>query len=252
MPYGKGTYGSKVGRPRKRVKGGQRLMQLSKAGLKRRQARVGGKKYVTPLPKKKVAKKVAKKVVAKKVVAKPKPKVAPKSVTKAAPKKAAPKSTVGGRNKTAMRTPKGTTIPKKAVRKSDANKYKGPERFRATPKKKVATKPTGKKRTYLDDMPANMKSPAGINYSEAPGAAIDTGLVLSALRSGFKSKSGQKALARMKSRFAKGPLSKLFKGKPKVKKPTKAEMEKTKKTEEGYKKFDADRKARSRKRKPKS
>ena len=88
MPYGKGTYGSKVGRPRKRVKGGQRLMQLSKAGLKRRQARVGGKKYVTPLPKKKVAKKVAKKVVAKKVVAKPKPKVAPKSVTKAAPKKA--------------------------------------------------------------------------------------------------------------------------------------------------------------------
>ena len=79
-----------------------------------------------------------------------------------------------------MRTPKGTTIPKKAVRKSDANKYKGPERFRATPKKKVATKPTGKKRTYLDDMPSNMKSPAGINYSEAPGAAIDTGLVLSA------------------------------------------------------------------------
>ena len=257
MPYGKGTYGSKVGRPRKRVKGGQRLMQLSKAGLKRRQARVGGKKYVTPLPKKKVAKKVAKKVVAKKVVAKPKPKVAPKSVTKAAPKKAAPKSTVGGRNKTAMRTPKGTTIPKKAVRKSDANKYKGPERFRATPKKKVATKPTGKKRTYLDDMPANMKGRESMMdavKSKGPGAALDAALIAQFIASRGRSPKG--AVGRTLTRLKKSPIGKkfsgLFKGKPKVKKPTKAEMEKTKKTEEGYKKFDADRKARSRKRKPKS
>ena len=264
MPYGKGTYGSKVGRPRKRVKGGQRLMQLSKAGLKRRQARVGGKKYVTPLPKKKVAKKV---------------------VAKAAPKKAAPKSTVGGRNKTAMRTPKGTTIPKKAVRKSDANKYKGPERFRATPvkkkatpvkkktapkrksdagqykgperfratpKKKVATKPTGKKRTYLDDMPADMKSPAGTNWGELPVAAVETALIADYVRTRGRSPRGKKALKGVMARLGKGPLGRLFKGKSKVKKPTRAEMEKTKNTEEGYKKFEADRKARSRKRKPKS
>ena len=67
----------------KRKKGGQRLMEMSKAAAKKRiakkKARVGGKKYVTPLPK--------------------------------------PKSTAGGRNRTALRTPKGTTIPKKAVKK---------------------------------------------------------------------------------------------------------------------------------------
>jgi len=107
MPQGKGTYGSKIGRPRKRVKGGQRLMELSRAGMKRRLAkkakRVGGKEYITPLPGKKptVIKHNTTKIT---IGSKPKPKVAPKSVTKATPK-AAPK-----------------TAPKKAITKKPIKK----------------------------------------------------------------------------------------------------------------------------------
>ena len=104
MPYGKGTYGSKIGRPRKRVKGGQRLMELSREGMKRRLAkkakRVGGKEYITPLPGKKstVIKHgntkitIAPKQSKPKVTTKPstKPKVTKSTV---APKKPTPKKT---------------------------------------------------------------------------------------------------------------------------------------------------------------
>jgi len=100
MPQGKGTYGSKIGRPRKRVKGGQRLMELSRAGMKRRLAkkakRVGGKEYITPLPGKKptVIKHNTTKIT---IGSKPKPKAAPKAAPKVAPKsvtKAAPKKPI--------------------------------------------------------------------------------------------------------------------------------------------------------------
>lgn len=228
----------------RRKKGGQRLMEMSKAATKKRiakkNARVGGKKYVTPLPK--------------------------------------PKSTAGGRNRTALRTPKGTTIPKKVVKKkvtpramasgagilksksapkikSDAGQYKGPERFRATPKKKAPAKPTGKKRTYLDDMPVNMKGRESMMdavKSKGPHAALDAALIAQLIASRGRSPKGKQALSRTFTRLKKSPIGKKVSGlfnrtKPKTKRATAADKKKSKQTEEGYKKFDADRKERSRK-----
>ena len=205
-------------------------MEMSKAATKKRiakkNARVGGKKYVTPLPK--------------------------------------PKSTAGGRNRTALRTPKGTTIPKKVVKKkvtpramaSGAGILKSKSAPKiVTPKKKAPAKPTGKKRTYLDDMPVNMKGRESMMdavKSKGPHAALDAALIAQLIASRGRSPKGKQALGRTFTRLKKSPIGKKVSGlfnrtKPKTKRATAADKKKSKQTEEGYKKFDADRKERSRK-----
>ena len=101
----------------RRKKGGQRLMEMSRAGAKRKAARKA------------------------KTLAQAKANIAKGPVTRGgAKKKVAAKSTAAGRNKTALRTPRGAgSVAKKkkvAAPKSDAGKYMGPYSKRTTSAKK--------------------------------------------------------------------------------------------------------------------
>ena len=82
-----------------RKKGGQRLMELARKSRKAKESRVGGKRYITPLPKpKSKAKSKGKTAVIKHggttITYKPKPSPHLKPATKKATKKAPPKSFV--------------------------------------------------------------------------------------------------------------------------------------------------------------
>ena len=251
----------------RRKKGGQRLMEMSKAATKKRiakkNARVGGKKYVTPLPKPK------------------------------------PKSTAGGRNRTALRTPKSATrvtapkkkapaktAPAKAGTMTDA---KGRSRSLkpktgVAPKRGALTKAQsranemrrknlrseisgrmkpdkvgniakgygkvmGKEMTHLDE--AKLAGNMALIFT--PGGAMVKGASMlgkaaPALRP-LVSKGVSKLGSKVKNLFNKTKTKTKPKPrtKPKTKTATAADKKKSKQTEEGYKKFDADRKERSRK-----
>jgi len=217
----------------KRKKGGQRLMEISRAGAKRRAAK---KKSTAAKAKAKVES------MRKQLGIKAKPKA-----------KATPKSTAAGRNKTALRTPRGAgSVAKKkkvATPKSDAGKYMGPYSKRTTSAKKKTT--AKRKSSGPAPLPKTMvgRQSFGETLKEkGPGAALDAGLIASLLLTRGRGPAGAKgkgALSRTMTR-----LKDAFKPKsstPGRRKATPTEKAKTKRTEEGYKKFEADRKERSRK-----
>tara|TARA_R100001082_G_scaffold37818_1_gene19931 strand:+ start:240 stop:971 length:732 start_codon:yes stop_codon:yes gene_type:complete len=107
----------------KRKKGGQRLMEMSRAGAKRKAARKA------------------------KTLAQAKANIAKGPVTRGGAK-----STAGGRNRTALRTPKraSSSVAKKkkvATPKSDAGKYMGPYSKRTTSAKKKT--PASRPRSFM-------------------------------------------------------------------------------------------------------
>jgi len=216
----------------KRKKGGQRLMEISRA------ARKAAKKKSTAAKAKTKFESIRKQLGIK---AKP---------------KATPKSTAGGRNRTALRTPKraSSSVAKKkkvATPKSDAGKYMGPYSKRTTSAKNKTTAKRkssgpaplpkniqGMARPPLSALPGNILKGSAIAF---PGSIAVRGIGKKAIESGLKTKAGKNL---MKS------LTNLFKRKsstPGRRKATPTEKAKTKRTEEGYKKFEEDRKERSRK-----
>ena len=221
----------------RRKKGGQRLMEMSRAGAKRRAA----KKRSTAAKAKAKVESIRKQLGIK---AKPKAKATPKST---------PKSTAGGRNRTALRTPRGAgSVAKKkkvATPKSDAGKYMGPYSKRTTSAKKKTT--AKRKSSGPAPLPKTMvgRQSFGETLKEkGPGTALDAALIASLLLTRGRGPAGAKgkgALSRTMTR-----LKDTFKRKsstPGRRKATPTEKAKTKRTEEGYDKFEADRKERSRK-----
>lgn len=206
----------------KRKKGGQRLMQMSRAGVKRKTARKA------------------------KTLAQAKANIAKGPVTRGgAKKKVAAKSTAAGRNKTALRTPRGAgSVAKKkkvAAPKSDAGKYMGPYSKRTTSAKKKTTEKRkssgpaplpkniqGMARPPLSALPGNILKGSAIAF---PGSIAVRGIGKKAIESGLKTKTGKNL---MKS------LTNLFKRKsstPGRRKPTAAEKAKDRRTEQGYADF---------------
>jgi hypothetical protein len=220
----------------KRKKGGQRLMEMSKAATKKRiakkKSRVGGKKYVTPLPK--------------------------------------PKSTAGGRNRTALRTPKGTTIPKKAVKKKAPAKAgtmtdakgrsralkpktgvapkrgaltKAQSRANEVRRKNLRTETAGLQKTQKEQMAALNKAKLAGNMALllTPGGALVKGASLlgkaaPAIRP-LVGKGVSKLGKKVKSLFNKPKPKPKPKTKPKTKTATAADKKKSKRTEQGYADF---------------
>ena len=227
-------------------------MEMSKAATKKRiakkNARVGGKKYVTPLPK--------------------------------------AKSTAGGRNRTALRTPQSarsvTKKKKVAAPNSDAGKYMGPYSKRTTSaKKKPTAKPTAGRRTDAKRAADKKKLLAeqkrlraagnkksltrfvpqmSVKKAEKVGSGLrlggEIGLAAAALAGtggaatpAVAGTSGGRAvlsgLSRLKNLF-KPKTKPKTKPKPRTKKPTAADKKKSKNTELGYAQQEINRRAASR------
>ena len=148
--------------------------------------------------------------------------------------KATPKSTAGGRNRTALRTPKGAG----SVAKN-----------KPVAKKKTTAKRKSSGPAPLPKTMVGRQSFGEVLKEKGPGAALDAGLIASLLLTRGRGPLGAKgkgALSRTMTR-----LKDTFKPKPSTpgrRKATPTEKAKTKRTEEGYDKFEADRKERSRKR----
>ena len=204
----------------RRKKGGQRLMEMSRAGAKRKAARKA------------------------KTLAQAKANIAKGPVTRGGvKKKVAAKSTAAGRNRTALRTPKGAgSVAKKkkvATPKSDAGKYMGPYSKRTTSAKKKTT--AKRKSSGPAPLPKTMvgrQSFGEMLKEKGPGAALDAGLIASLLLTRGRGPAGAKgkgALSRTMTR-----LKDAFKPKsstPGRRKPTAAEKAKDKRTEQGYADF---------------
>jgi len=223
-------------------------MEMSKAATKKRiakkNARVGGKKYVTPLPK--------------------------------------AKSTAGGRNRTALRTPQGarsvTKKKKVAAPNSDAGKYMGPYSKRTTSaKKKTTAKPTAGRRTDAKRAADKKKLLAeqkrlraagnkksltrfvpqmSVKKAEKVGSGLrlggEVGLAAAALAGtggaatpAVAGTSGGRAVLSGLSRL-KNLFKPKTKPKPRTKKPTAADKKKSKNTELGYAQQEINRRAASR------
>ena len=198
----------------KRKKGGQRLMEMSRAGAKRKAARKA------------------------KTLAQAKANIAKGPVTRGgAKKKVAAKSTAAGRNRTALRTPRGAgSVAKKkkvAAPKSDAGKYMGPYSKRTTSAKRKSSGPAPLPKTMV-----GRQSFGETLKEKGPGAALDAGLISSLLLTRGRGPAGAKgkgALSRTMTR-----LKDTFKPKsstPGRKKATPAEKAKSKRTEQGYADF---------------
>ena len=165
----------------RRKKGGQRLMEMSRAGAKRKATRKA------------------------KTLAQAKANIAKGPVTRGgAKKKVAAKSTAAGRNKTALRTPRGAgSVAKPAAKR----KSSGPAPL---PKTMVGRQSFGE----------TLKE-------KGPGAALDAGLIASLLLTRGRGPAGAKGkgalsrtMTRLKDVFKTKPKTK---PKPKPKKKTKPE-----------------------------
>ena len=198
----------------RRKKGGQRLMEMSRAGAKRRAAK---KRSTAAKAKAKVES------IRKQLGIKAKPKA-----------KATPKSTAGGRNRTALPTPKRASSS--VVKKTPVVKKK-------TTAKRKSSGPAPLPKTMV-----GRQSFGETLKEKGPGTALDAALIASLLLTRGRGPAGAKgkgALSRTMTR-----LKDTFKRKsstPGRRKATPTEKAKTKRTEEGYDKFEADRKERSRK-----
>lgn len=203
-------------------------MEMSKAATKKRiakkNARVGGKKYVTPLPK--------------------------------------AKSTAGGRNRTALRTPQGarsvtkkkTTAKPTAGRRTDAKRAADKKKLLAEQKRLRAA---GNKKSLTRFVPQ-----MSVKKAEKVGSGLrlggEIGLAAAALAGtggaatpAVAGTSGGRAvlsgLSRLKNLFKpKTKLKPKPKPKPKTKKPTAADKKKSKNTELGYAQQEINRRAASR------
>lgn len=199
-------------------------MEMSKAATKKRiakkNARVGGKKYVTPLPK--------------------------------------AKSTAGGRNRTALRTPQGarsvTKKKKVAAPNSDAKRAADKKKLLAEQKRLRAA---GNKKSLTRFVPQ-----MSVKKAEKVGSGLrlggEIGLAAAALAGtggaatpAVAGTSGGRAvlsgLSRLKNLFKpKTKLKPKPKPKPKTKKPTAADKKKSKNTELGYAQQEINRRAASR------
>jgi len=196
----------------KRKKGGQRLMEISRA------ARKAAKKKSTAAKAKTKFESIRKQLGIK---AKP---------------KATPKSTAGGRNRTALRTPKRASSS--VVKKTPVVKKKTTAKRKSSGPAPLPKNIQGMARPPLSALPGNILKGSAIAF---PGSIAVRGIGKKAIESGLKTKAGKNL---MKS------LTNLFKRKsstPGRRKATPTEKAKTKRTEEGYKKFEEDRKERSRK-----
>lgn len=196
----------------KRKKGGQRLMEISRA------ARRAAKKKSTAAKAKAKVESIRKQLGIK---AKP---------------KATPKSTAGGRNRTALRTPKRASSS--VAKKTPVVKKKTTAKRKSSGPAPLPKNIQGMARPPLSALPGNILKGSAIAF---PGSIAVRGIGKKAIESGLKTKAGKNL---MKS------LTNLFKRKsstPGRRKATPTEKAKTKRTEEGYKKFEEDRKERSRK-----
>jgi hypothetical protein len=183
----------------KRKKGGQRLMEMSRAGAKRKAAR---KAKTLAQAKANIAKGPVTRGGAKK-------KVAP---AKAAPTKVAAKSTAAGRNRTALRMPRGAgSVAKPAAKRKSSGPAPLPKNIQ------------GMARPTLSDLPGNILKGSAIAF---PGSIAVRGIGKKAIESGLKTEAGKKLMKSLTNVFKRKPKpapKPAPKPKPKPKKKKKPE-----------------------------
>lgn len=181
----------------RRKKGGQRLMEMSRAGAKRKAARKA------------------------KTLAQAKANIAKGPVTRGgAKKKVAAKSTAAGRNRTALRTPRGAgSVAKPAAKRKSSGPAPLPKNIQ------------GMARPTLSDLPGNILKGSAIAF---PGSIAVRGIGKKAIESGLKTEAGKKLMKSLTNVFKRKPKPT---PKPAAPKPTapKPKPKKKKKPESAFK-----------------
>ena len=133
--------------------------------------------------------------------------------------KTTPKSTAGGRNKTASRTPQGAgrVAKKKPTAKS-----------KSRPMPKLPDNMAGLARPPLSALPGNILKGSAVAF---PGSFALRGMGKAAIQQALKTKAGKKFLTSVTDMFKRKPST------PGRRKATKKEKEATKNTEQGYADF---------------